>query len=67
MGEANVGVAVYWPDCPLSNHDAKRWVSFYVFTMQAFGADTLILIGGVCLIIGTAIGVGIMFAVGASK
>lgn len=45
MGSANVGVVAYWPDCPLSNHDAKRWMSFYIFSMQEFGADTLILVG----------------------
>lgn len=42
----DVGVITYWPDSPFSNHDAKRWLSFYIFSMQAFGADTLILING---------------------
>jgi len=43
----NVGIVAYWPDDAFieSNFGRKRWMSFYIFVMQAFGADTLFLIG----------------------
>ena len=43
-----VSVVVHYNDSPLlqGNHLLKRWLSFYVFTMQAFGVKELIVIGG---------------------
>ena len=42
-----VNIAVFWPgdDFIKSNFGAKRWLSFYIYVMQAFEADTLCLIG----------------------
>ena len=45
----NVGLIVCWnTHAWITSHPGgpKRWLSFYIFAMQAFGADTLILIGG---------------------
>ena len=44
-----IGVCTYWPNADwISAHPGgpKRWLSHFIFPMQAFGADTLILVNG---------------------
>lgn len=43
----DVGVIIYWNTHPwITSHAGgpKRWLSFYILAMQAFGADTLLLV-----------------------
>lgn len=44
-----VGVIAYWNDHPWIVADVggpKRWLSFYIFTLEAFGGTALTVIGG---------------------
>jgi len=44
-----IGVAFHWglhPDFENMKGGLKRWCSFFIFPMQAFGADSLFVIGG---------------------
>lgn len=43
-----IGLIIYWdvhPDYVSVSGGAKRWLSSYIFTMEAFGADKLFIIG----------------------
>lgn len=44
-----LGTIIHWNEHPMVTSHAggpKRWLSFFVFTMQAFGAERLTLVGG---------------------